>query len=209
MNDPLNVLILEDRPEDAELAVYELERAGFHLKWDNVTTKEAYSARLERAASQEAPLDLILADFYLPQFDGLTALELLNGSGLDIPFILVSGTIGEEMAVTALKQGAADYLLKDRLARLGQAVSHALEEKKLRDQNRLANQRLRESEERYRRLVEFSPDGIAVYSTGKIVFINQTGVNLLGIRESRPDRGERHHGFRSSRFQAVGEDASA
>ena len=90
---------------------------------------------------------MILADYTLPDFDGLRALHLLKQSGREIPFIIVSGTIGEELAVRAIKEGAADYLLKDRLARLGAAVSHALEQRLLREEHQHAQENLRARQE--------------------------------------------------------------
>ena len=119
----LNLLILEDNPDDAQLLAHELRRGGFDFVWELVDTEEAFLAKLKPG------LDLILSDYDMPQFSGLRALELLRQHpALDIPFIIVSGTIGEEMAVKAMQQGAADYLLKDRTARLVPAVHHALQE---------------------------------------------------------------------------------
>ena len=114
---PLHVLMLEDRAADAELLVHELRRAGFEPHGPRVETEPEYLAHLQ------AGLDVIFADYALPQFDALRALHLLQERGLDIPFIIVSGTISEEVAVESIKQGAADYLLKDRLGRLGQAAA--------------------------------------------------------------------------------------
>ena len=122
MATPLKVLILEDRPADAALMVHELRRAGFDPMWRRVETETEYLAHLQSG------LDVILADYSLPQFDALRALQLLREHGWDTPFLIVSGNIGEELAVSAMKQGAADYLLKDRLARLGPAVARALHE---------------------------------------------------------------------------------
>ena len=119
----LQILIVEDNPEDAELLVRELRRAGFKFDWERVDTEAEYLAKLN------SDLDLILSDYDMPQFNGLRALQLLKQQpALDIPFIIVSGTIGEEIAVTAMQQGAADYLLKDRIARLPTAVRRALKE---------------------------------------------------------------------------------
>jgi putative two-component system response regulator len=137
MPETLNVLILEDRPDDAELIVYELRSAGYHPTWRRVDTESAYIEAIQDS------LDVILADFNLPQFNALRALQLLNQRALDIPFIIVSGVISEETAVDCMKQGAADYLLKDRLTRLGKAVERALEQKSLRDQQRHSQQALR------------------------------------------------------------------
>ncbi|MDQ4076863.1 MAG: response regulator, partial [Chloroflexota bacterium] len=109
----IQVLILEDRPADVRLMVHELRRAGFDPRWTSVDNELEYLAHLSNE------LDIILADYNLPQFDALRALERLKEHELDVPFILVSGTIGEELAVAAMKQGASVYLLKHRLARLG------------------------------------------------------------------------------------------
>ncbi|MGA8030325.1 MAG: response regulator [Bryobacteraceae bacterium] len=152
MTDPIRVLIVEDNPADAELAVYQLKRAGFVPEWRRVETEAQYLAGLD-----EAP-ELILADASLPQFDGLRALDLLHGRELDIPFLLVSGSLGEDRAVDAMKRGAYDYLLKDRLSRLGEAVKRALEQRRLRAESVSAGEALRQSEERYRLISEVTSD---------------------------------------------------
>ena len=132
---PLRVLIVEDNPNDAELVLRELRRAGFNPDWTRVDTDVEFSRSLDPA------LDIILSDYAMPPFTGLRALELLKESGLEIPFIIVSGTIGEETAVAAMRSGVTDYLLKDRLGRLGQAVEQALAQKRFRDERRLAEER--------------------------------------------------------------------
>ena len=152
MKKPLQVLILEDSADDAQLLLLQLEQDGIEVEWQRVETEAAF-----RAALDSQP-DLILADYSLPSYSGIKALELRNELGLDIPFILVSGTMGEDIAVTAMQQGAADYLLKDRLARLGEAVRNALEEKRVRDEKRWAEEALRKSEERLRLLSEAAHD---------------------------------------------------
>jgi signal transduction histidine kinase len=146
MTTPLRVLLVEDNPSDAELLALELQRAGFVCQCQRVETEAAYLARLD------GDFDLVLCDYELPQFDGLRALALLQASGRDVPFIIVSGAIGEDTAVTAIKQGAADYLLKDRLARLGPSVTHALEQARLRRERRKADEGLKLANERYRAL---------------------------------------------------------
>ena len=118
---PLHALIVEDSPSEAELMVHELHRSGFDLLWERVDTEGAYLERLEK------PPEIILADYSLPQFSGLRALQILQQQGLTIPFIVVSGTIGEEAAVAAMKQGATDYVLKERMGCLGAAVMRALQ----------------------------------------------------------------------------------
>ena len=143
MAQSLKVLIAEDNPADAQLLVRELSRAGFAPEWQRVDTEDAHLEQLQGG------LDLVLSDYQMPQFTGLRALELLKERGLEVPFILVSGTIGEEIAVTAMKNGATDYLLKDRLGRLGSAVTHALAESQRTAELRSANQALRlQTEER-------------------------------------------------------------
>src|SRR6478735_3758979 len=143
---PLRVLLAEDNPLDVELVVRELRRAGFEPDWLQVDNEADFIAALH------ADLDIILSDFEMPAFSGLHALEILKQSGLEIPFIIVSGMIGEETAVAAMQQGAVDYLLKDRLVRLGPAVKHALEKGRMRLHRKQAEQALRSSEERYRAL---------------------------------------------------------
>jgi two-component system cell cycle sensor histidine kinase/response regulator CckA len=140
----LRVLIVEDRPADVELMLHQLRQDGFAPEWQCVDTEAGYVAALEAALDED--LDLILADYSLPQFDAKGALRLLQESGLDVPFIVVTGTVSEEAAVACMKQGAADYLLKDRLARLGEAVRRALGEKELRDQHSRLEEQMRQRE---------------------------------------------------------------
>jgi DNA-binding NtrC family response regulator len=140
MSTALRLLILEDDAYDTELAVAVLKEAGYDCQWERVETQAEFLARLD------APdYDLILADYNLPAFDGLTALELLLERGLDLPFILVSGTLGEETAIESLKAGATDYVLKDGLSRLGPVVRRALREQEEHRQRKRAEEELQES----------------------------------------------------------------
>lgn len=132
----LRALILEDNRDDAELMVYFLRRAGYQVDWKWVQDERSYRRELN------PDIDIILADFSLPGYDALRALELLKERDLDVPFIVVSGTISEETAVSCLRSGAIDYLLKDRLTRLGSAVSNALEERQLRREQRRAKEEI-------------------------------------------------------------------
>jgi len=137
---PLRVLIVEDREADAELMLHALRHDGFDPSWQRVDIEQDFLAALD------PPPDLILADWSLPQFSGVRALRLMHDRELEIPFLIVSGSIGEESAVEALRQGADDYMLKDRLARLGQAVLHALETRRLHEERLRMDVALRESE---------------------------------------------------------------
>ena len=175
MPSPLRLLILEDRPADAELMLHELRRGGLAVDGQRVETEADFVAALDPA------LDLILADYSLPQFNALRALQLLQQRGLDIPFIVVTGSVSEEVAVECMKQGAADYLLKDRLTRLGQAVTHALEQQRLRAENRRAAKALRDSEARFRVIFEQANDAIHVSNAAdEILEVNPRLCALMG-----------------------------
>lgn len=137
MRTSFRLLLVEDSSQDAELVLETLRGAGLDPLCRRVDTKEDYLRELNVSSP-----DLILSDFSLPQFDGKAALQLLKATGLEIPFIIVSGCIGEDMAVECMKAGASDYLLKDRLGRLPHAVSQALERKRLMEEKRQAEQRL-------------------------------------------------------------------
>jgi PAS domain S-box-containing protein len=175
MSVSLSVLLVEDQPADAELVLRALRQAGFAPEWQRVETEAAYLAALDPS------LDMILADYALPQFDALRALELLQARRLDIPFIIVSGTIGDEVAVAAMRQGATDYLIKDRLARLGAAVAHALQRRQLHREKLRADQLLHASEQRFRALIEHSGDGIALVGADGIMhYTSPSTYRILG-----------------------------
>ena len=175
MPELLRVLILEDRQDDAELVVVELKRAGFQPDWRRVDTAADYAAALSE------PLDLILADYNLPQYTALKALQLLQERQLNIPFIVITGSTREEAAVECMQHGAADYLIKDRLARLGQSVRHALGQKRLRDESARAEQALRESEQRYRAIFDGVRDAIFVEAPdGRILDANASACEMYG-----------------------------
>ncbi len=154
----LRTLLLEDHAPDAELMIAALRRFGFDLDWKRV------SSGAEFIASVDENWDLILADFALPQFDALKALEVLRVRGLHIPFIVVTGAVSEEVAVECIKQGAADYLLKDRLTRLGSAVAQALERKRVYEEAARAHRALEENEQKLRALIEHSSNGMLLLS---------------------------------------------
>jgi two-component system, cell cycle sensor histidine kinase and response regulator CckA len=149
MNPLLHILIVEDSEDDLLLLLRELRRGGYDPDYVRVETAAEMQAALDRQ-----PWDIVIADYTLPRFSAPEALELLQQKQQDIPFIIVSGTIGEEAAVAAMRAGAHDYLLKDNLARLIPAVERELRESQERQQRLWAEQALRESEERFRQLAE-------------------------------------------------------
>ncbi|RIE15230.1 hybrid sensor histidine kinase/response regulator [Candidatus Cryosericum odellii] len=153
MKPSLRIIIIEDSPDDALLIVREVEHAGYVVQAQRVQTAEEL-----RDALAQGTWDLVLADYSLPHFSATEGLAILKETGLDVPFIIVSGKIGEEMAVQLMKDGATDYVMKDRLSRLGPAVQRELREADERRRKRDAEQALAESEKRYRLLVESQTD---------------------------------------------------
>jgi signal transduction histidine kinase len=173
---PLNILIVEDHPDDAELMVAQLRRSGFEFGWRRVETELDFLAALKNAP------DIVLSDFSLPQFSGLRALRLIQKSGLDVPLILISGTLGEDSAVEAMQLGAADYLLKDRIVRLGQAIQHALEQKGLRAARLRAEEESRWKSTLLEAQLESSLDGILIVDTqGKKILQNRRMAEMWKI----------------------------
>lgn len=137
MATPLKVLLVEDNPDDAELLLYELRRAGYEPEYTRAESEQDFRARLHES------IDLIVADYSLPGFGAIRALRILHETNLDIPLIVVTGTVTEQVVVECLQLGASDYLLKDRLTRLGGAVKHAMDEHRLRQEKRQADEALR------------------------------------------------------------------
>ena len=176
MSTELRLLILEDSPRDADLVVATLADAGYLCRWDRVETREDFLDRLETAE-----YDLVLTDFSLPSFDGLSAIKLFAVMGLDIPIIQISGTMDEEAAVDSLKAGAADFVSKDKLFRLPHVVGRALKEAEVLRQRKRAEATLRESERKFRDLVEHAGDGIAMVDlSGRYRDVNSSFCAMLG-----------------------------
>lgn len=168
MPTPLRVLLVEDSEDDALLLTRALKKNGYEPKGERVQTAREMSRALDGA-----PWDIILCDYHMPAFSGLEAIDLLKNTGLDIPLIIVSGAIGEETALDCIHRGASDYIMKGNLARLGMAVERGLEEKALRDHHRQDENALRQSEEKYRTILEDIEDGY--YETdlrGNFTFFN-------------------------------------
>jgi DNA-binding NtrC family response regulator len=145
MNKQLRILILEDDDSDAELMEHELRKGNITFESRCVETREAFEKSLEDFAP-----DLILADYTLPSFDGGSGLRIAKEKCPDVPFIFVSGTIGEDIAIESLKSGATDYVLKDNLSRLAPAVNRAIREVEENIEYRKAEKALKDSELRFR-----------------------------------------------------------
>src|ERR1700730_13212044 len=152
MNSWLRILHLEDDVRDTELVQATLEGEGIPSDLTRVESEQDFLVALKREN-----LDLILADYTLPSFDGLSALRIAQQHSPEVPFIFVSGTLGEDVAIEALKTGATDYVLKMRLARLGPAVNRALREARERAERKRAEEAVRQSEKQLRDLIETIP----------------------------------------------------
>lgn len=179
MLEQIKILIVEDDPDDVELLVRELYRAGFDAHWLRVETEADYLANLS------PDLDLILSGYKMPQLDGLRALELLEQHGLEVPFIIISDTIGEETAVIAMQHGAADYLLKHQITRLGPAVRRAMEKSKERLEHKRQEQQFIETQkiEAIRRL---ATDVAHDFNDILGVIIGYTGLVKSELRPASP-----------------------
>jgi hypothetical protein len=179
MNSPLHILHLEDDPHDATLARTALEDDGIICATTCVHNCADFVAALERGG-----IDLVLSDFSLPAFDGLSAVEIVRTRWPDLPVILVSGSLGEERAIDSLKSGATDYVLKERLARLAPAVRRSMKEVEERAERRRMEGKLRESEQRLRIVFSESPLGIALVGMdGRPLLANAALQKMLGYSD--------------------------
>jgi len=176
MEERLRLLLLEDDELDAEIELAAIRAGGIACEARCVDTREELQAALD-----EGGWDLVLADYNLPAFTGIEALQLVRARDAALPFILISGTLGEERAIESLKSGANDYLLKDNLVRLAPSIRRARDEYQVR-MNHLATQRaLEESEQRYRGIVEDQTELVMRCSPdGALVFANQAFSRCFG-----------------------------
>lgn len=152
MGEPIRALVVEDSESDALLLVKELERGGYQVTAKRVDTVQAVTDALAKE-----PWNIIFSDYTMPHFRGTVALELLRENGLDIPFIFVSGTIGEETAAAAMKAGAHDYVVKGNLKRLVPAVQRELREAQVRQQRKRAEEQARQKQQRTQALLDVDP----------------------------------------------------
>jgi PAS domain S-box-containing protein len=191
----LSILNLEDNANDAELNEAMISARWPGCEFNRVSRRNDYIAALERR-----DFDLILSDYTMPDFDGRQALALAREKCPDIPFLFVSGTIGEDAAIEALKNGATDYVLKHRLMRLIPAVDRALREADEHAERERAEVAMRESEHKYREVFEHLSDAAFLSDghTGKIIDTNRRAEILLGCNRAEI------LGRKQSQFLAVG-----
>ena len=179
MSKPLKVLIVEDSEDDATLITRELNKGGFDSDVTRIQTAEGMKKALE-----DKKWDIILSDYRMPGFSGLQALEILKKTGLDIPFILISGTVGEQLVVEAMKAGACDYVMKDKLDRLDVAMERELREAEIRHEKKQAEIALIESEKKYKFLIDkMNEMALILDKTGTILFANRSSLETLGYSE--------------------------
>src|SRR4029450_40447 len=173
---PLRIVMVEDVESDAEITLRELTRGGLRVEFRRVETE----GELVRECGEFDP-DVVLSDFALPKFDGLSALSVVRQLKPDVPFIFVSGTIGEETAVKSLRSGATDYVLKTNLSRLASAVQRAVQEAHERAALRDAEAQVQRSERIFRSFMENLP-GLAFIkdAQGRFTFVNRVAEWALG-----------------------------
>ena len=176
MENPLRILHVEDSPKDSELVEATLQQEGIACDVLRVQTRSDFVSALEQSR-----FDLILGDYTMPGFDGLSALKIAQEKCPDVPFIFVSGTLGEDVAIEALKHGAIDYVLKDRLSRLVTCVRRALREVEEQGERKRAQEALRESEARKKAMLEGALDCIiAIDHQGKVLEFNPAAEKTFG-----------------------------
>ncbi len=173
---PVRILLLEDNPGDAELCRRKLESSGLEFSIKSVSIQDQFKLEIGTDA-----YDIVLGDYRLQSWTGLEAIRWLRGTGSLIPFILVSGTLGDELAVECIKEGATDYVLKEKLDRLPFAIRRALDEKGMRADRDQAERELRQLGQHYASIVRGAPYGIyRANQDGQIIMANPALVSILG-----------------------------
>jgi DNA-binding NtrC family response regulator len=163
----LKVLAIDDSEDDALLLALEFKRGRLDSEFTRVDTPESV-----RAALRGGNWDIALCDYSMPHFNGMAALQIVREIAPDLPVIFVSGTVGEDVAVEAMRAGANDYLMKDNLKRLIPAVERELRDTVMRTARKRAESALRESEAKFRSLAETSPVGILIHQGGRCLYVN-------------------------------------
>ncbi len=184
MVETLRLLLVEDSDDDAELVLRELKRSGFAVSVCRVQTASTLTAALAE------PFDMVLCDYTMPTLDAPTALGVVRTISADVPFIVVSGTIGEETAVEVMRSGANDYLLKGNLTRLGPAVTRELHAGRARADRRKNEEARQQAEASFRLIIESSPDLVVVHRDGRVVYANPKTLERLGYAGASAIAGE-------------------
>ncbi|MEW6054362.1 MAG: PAS domain S-box protein [Nitrospirota bacterium] len=174
MDTQYRVLIVEDVLTDAELNERAIRKVLKPCVFQRVETKKDFLRALD-----EFKPDLIISDYIMPAFDGMTALRLTKEKSPLTPFIIVTGSMNEDIAVDCMKAGAANYVIKQHLKRLGPAVLHGLKEKKIRMEQIKAQEELKKSEERFSNMLNASPNVVLVHREGTILYINEIGLSFI------------------------------
>jgi PAS domain S-box-containing protein len=178
MRPELRILIVDDSPEDAMLIIRELQKEFIPI-YKRVESPEGLKQELRNNL-----WDVIVSDYVMPQFSGLAALSIVQQNKLDLPFIMVSGQMGEDMAVESMRSGAQDYLIKDNLSRLIPAIKRELNEAKIRVQRRDAEESLRATENRFQSLVEHSLVGIYLLQNTQFTYVNPKFARIFGYQQN-------------------------
>ncbi|MCX5848731.1 MAG: PAS domain S-box protein [Deltaproteobacteria bacterium] len=177
MNVMIRVLVVDDSDDDAELIIRQLRNGGYDPKWKKVDT----AAAMESALDLEE-WDVILCDYKMPHFSAPAALKLAQDKNIDLPFIIVSGAIGEDTAVASMKSGAHDYLMKSNLSKLVVAIEREIREAKMRQEKKKADEMLKKSEENFRHSLDDSPLGIRIVTAdGQTIYANQEILDIYGF----------------------------
>ncbi|MDQ4127910.1 MAG: PAS domain S-box protein [Actinomycetota bacterium] len=181
---PLRVLLVEDSENDAMLLLRELRRGGYDPRFERVDTPEEMERTLSEALERDEAFEVVISDYYMPRFRAPDALALLRRLGYDVPFIVVSGKVGEDAAVGIMKAGADDYLTKENMSRLCPAIERELREAEARRERERTEAALARSENRFRTLVEQAADAMFVHDReGNLVDVNRRACESLGYTE--------------------------